>query len=260
MLLQGKKGVVMGVAGHRSIATSIVAEALKQGAEVIVSYLEDERGKNRSRVEKSLECHDVTALLPCDVRSDQSIQSFFTQVQEKFGSIDFIVHSIAWAPQEDLKKNVVDCSRGGFAAALDASVYSFISVSKSASSLMQSSGHILTLSYYGAEKVIPGYNLMGIAKAALEAAVRYLSCDLGSKNISVNALSAGPLKTLASAGIPGFSEMQASVYKAAPLQQPLQHSDVGQTACFLLSDFSRAITGEVLHVDCGYHTLGGWPQ
>jgi len=220
------------------------------------SHLPDDTGKMRQRVEKATEGLDPLFLEPCNVGNDGDIAAFFQQVKQHTPALDFFVHSIAFAPLEDIRCPTIEASRQGFLTALDISVYSFIATAKHAASLMPNGGSILTLSYFGGEKVVAGYNLMGVAKAALEAAVRYLAYDLGPKNIRVNAISAGPVKTLAASAVGDFTEMMGMYETISPLQKNVSLEEIGHTASFLLSSGASGITGEVLHVDAGYHVMG----
>jgi enoyl-[acyl-carrier protein] reductase I len=245
--------VVFGVANKRSIAWSIAQGLHDAGAKLIVTY-------QNERLEQ--EAKDLILSLPgaeayiCDVSSDAEIDRLFGQLKERHGKLHVIVHSVAFAPADELKNDFVNTTREGFRIAHDVSVYSLIAVSRAATSLMEGGGSIITMTYYGAEKVVPHYNVMGVAKAALECTVRYLAQDLGRKNIRVNAISAGPIKTLAARGISGLSEMLKSHAERAPLQRNVDVKEVGSTGVFLASDASSGITGEVIHVDCGYNIMG----
>jgi enoyl-[acyl-carrier protein] reductase I len=241
------------VANKRSIAWSIAQGLHDAGAKLIVTY-------QNERLEQ--EAKDLILSLPgaeaymCDVSSDTEIDRLFSQLKERHGKLHVIVHSVAFAPADELKNDFVNTTREGFRIAHDVSVYSLIAVSRAATSLMEDGGSIITMTYYGAEKVVPHYNVMGVAKAALECTVRYLAQDLGRKNIRVNAISAGPIKTLAARGISGLSEMLKSHAERAPLQRNVDVKEVGSTGVFLASDASSGITGEVIHVDCGYNIMG----
>jgi enoyl-[acyl-carrier protein] reductase I len=251
--LKGRVAVVFGVANKRSIAWSIAQGLHDAGAKLIVTY-------QNERLEQ--EAKDLILSLPgaeaymCDVSSDSEIDRLFAQLKERHGKLHVIVHSVAFAPAEELKNDFANTTREGFRIAHDVSVYSLIAVSRAASPLMEDGGSIITMTYYGAEKVVPHYNVMGVAKAALECTVRYLAQDLGRKNIRVNAISAGPIKTLAARGISGLSEMLKSHAERAPLQRNVDVKEVGSTGVFLASDASSGITGEVIHVDCGYNIMG----
>lgn len=252
-LLEGKKALVFGVANKYSIAWAI-AEALKhQGAEVGLSYGIPQLEK---RVLPLAEQIGSTFVEKCDVTSDSEIDSVFQRAGTHFGEIDILVHSVAFAPSEELEGRFYDTSREGFRIALDISAYSFIALAQRAHKLMPSGGAMMTMTYYGAEKVVPHYNVMGVAKAALEASTRYLAADLGPQNIRVNAISAGPIKTLAAAGIAGFRKMLGYVGERAPLRRNIDQEEVAKTALWLCSDLSSGVTGEVIYVDAGYHILG----
>ncbi|PYP87953.1 MAG: NADH-specific enoyl-ACP reductase [Blastocatellia bacterium AA13] len=254
MLLQGKKGIVFGVANQRSLAWAIAQRASEHGARLALTY-QGERLEENAR-ELARELADP-ALICCDVTKDEDIESAFKRVREEFGSLDFVVHGIAFALREDLEGDYVDTSREGYRVAQDVSAYSLAAIAKHAAPLMEErGGSILTLTYIGGERVIPHYNVMGVAKAALDMSVRYLAWDLGSRGIRVNAISAGPLKTLASAGIRGFSKILAHMKEHSPLRRNTNQAEVADAALFLLSDLSRGVTGEILHVDCGYHVMG----
>jgi enoyl-[acyl-carrier protein] reductase I len=251
--LEGRVAVVFGVANKRSIAWSIAQGLHEAGAKLIVTY-------QNERLEQ--EAKDLILSLPgaeaymCDVSSDAEIDRLFGQLKERHGKLHAIVHSVAFAPADELKNDFVNTTREGFRIAHDVSVYSLIAVSRGAAPLMDDGGSIITMTYYGAEKVVPHYNVMGVAKAALECTVRYLAQDLGRKNIRVNAISAGPIKTLAARGISGLSEMLKSHAERSPLQRNVDVKEVGSTGVFLASDASSGITGEVIHVDCGYNIMG----
>ncbi|HUI85266.1 MAG TPA: enoyl-ACP reductase [Candidatus Binatia bacterium] len=251
--LQGRTVVVFGVANRRSIAWAIAQQMQQAGARLAITY-QNERLKQ--------EADELIAALPnsqafqCDVSHDQEIGQLFQQLKERYGKLDALVHSVAYAPAEELKGEFVDTTREGFRIALDVSVYSLVAVARAARPLMSEGGSILTLTYYGAEKVVPRYNVMGIAKAALEASVRYLAYDLGRNRIRVNAISAGPIKTLAARGISGFGEMLKQQAERAPLKRNVDVNEVAATAVFLASDAAAGITGETLYVDCGYNIMG----
>jgi enoyl-[acyl-carrier protein] reductase I len=251
--LEGRNAVVFGVANKRSIAWAIAQRLSDAGAKLAVTY-QNERLKQ--------EAHELISALPgaeafqCDVSKDTEIDSFFAQIKEHHGRLDTLVHSVAYAPAEELKGDFVNTSREGFRVAHDVSVYSLIALSRAAAPLMTNGGSIITLSYFGAEKVMPSYNVMGVAKAALEASVRYLAYSLGPKSIRVNAISAGPIKTLAARGIAGFSEMLKAQAERAPLKRNVEVKEVGDTALYLASDLSTGITGETIYVDGGYNIMG----
>ncbi len=251
--LQGRTAVVFGVANKRSIAWAIAQQMQQAGAQLAITY-QNERLKQ--------EAADMIAELPnaqafqCDVSRDEEIAQLFTQLKERYGKLDALVHSIAYAPAEDLKGEFADTSREGFRIALDTSAYSLVALARAARPLMTEGGSIMTMTYYGSERVIPRYNVMGVAKAALEASVRYLAYDLGKNNIRVNAISAGPIKTLASRGISGFGEMLKEQAERAPLKRNVDVKEVATTAVFLASDAGSGITGETIYVDCGYNIMG----
>ena len=251
--LDGRVAVVFGLANKRSIAWAIAQGLHAAGAQLAITY-------QNERLE--MEAKDLILSLPgaeafmCDVSKDEEIERVLKQLQERYGKLHILVHSIGFAPPAELKGDFVDTSREGFRIAHDISVYSLIALSRAAAPLMQEGGSIITLTYYGAEKVVPHYNVMGVAKAALECTVRYLAFDLGKKNIRVNAISAGPIKTLAARGIGDFTEMLKSHAERAPLQRNVDVNEVGATGVFLASDASSGITGETLFVDCGYNIMG----
>ena len=251
--LEGRNAVVFGVANKRSIAWAIAQRLSDAGAKLAITY-QNERLKQ--------EAHDLISSLPraeafqCDLSNDAEIERLFSQLRERYTRLDSLVHSVAYAPAEELKGDFVNTSREGFRVAHDVSVYSLIAVSRAAAPLMSDGGSIMTLSYFGAEKVMPSYNVMGVAKAALEASVRYLAHSLGPRKIRVNAISAGPIKTLAARGVAGFSEMLKAQSDRAPLKRNVEVKEVGDTALFLASDLSTGITGETIYVDGGYNIMG----
>ena len=251
--LQGRTVAVFGVANKRSIAWAIAQQMQQAGAQLAITY-QNERLKQ--------EADDMIAALPnaqpfqCDVTRDEEIAQLFEQLKSRYGKLDALVHSIGFAPAEELKGEFVDTSREGFRIAHDISVYSLVALARAARPLMTDGGSIITLTYYGAEKVVPKYNVMGVAKAALEASVRYLAYDLGKNKIRVNAISAGPIKTLAARGISGFGEMLKTQAERAPLQRNVDVKEVAETAVFLASDAGSGITGETIYVDCGYNIMG----
>ncbi len=251
--LEGRTAVVFGVANKRSIAWSIAQGLHAAGAKLAITY-------QNARLEQ--EAKDLILSLPgaeafmCDVSNDSEIDGLFVQLKERYGTLNVLVHSVAFAPPDELKNDFVNTTREGFRIAHDVSVYSLIAVSRAAAPLMTDGGSIITMTYYGAEKVVPHYNVMGVAKAALECTVRYLAQDLGRRKIRVNAISAGPIKTLAARGISGLGEMMKSHAERAPLQRNVDVAEVGSTGVFLASDASSGITGEVIYVDCGYNIMG----
>jgi enoyl-[acyl-carrier protein] reductase I len=253
-LFSGKKGLILGVVNDYSIAWAISQKLMAEGAELGFTHLPGE--KMERRVHRLLDPAGAKLIVPCDVAKDEDVDRAFSQTKEAFGSLDFVVHSIAFAPLEDLKCSFVDSSREGFKTAMDISVYSLAAVARRAAGLMTQGGSILTLTYFGGERVVAGYNMMGVCKAALDAAVKYLAYDLGPKNIRVNALSAGPVKTLAASAV-GDSEKLAGLYEAvSPMGRNIDREEVGKAGLFLVSDLASGITGEVLHVDCGYNIMG----
>lgn len=254
MFLQGKKALIVGLASNRSIAYGIAQALHAQGAELAFTYQNE---KLQSRVENMAEEFNSRLTFPCDVAHDSDIQAVFTALAKHWSTLDCLIHSVAYAPANEINGDFIECStREGFHIAHDISAYSLVALSKAALPLMQDSkGSILTLSYYGAEKAVPNYNVMGIAKASLEASVRYLAASLGPKGLRVNAISAGPIKTLAAAGIKDFRKMQAAYVTSTPLKRNVTAEEVGQAAAFLCSSLASGITGEVLHVDAGYHAV-----
>jgi enoyl-[acyl-carrier protein] reductase I len=254
MLLEGKTGLVMGIANKRSIAWAIARATNDAGARLILTYQNERLGENVGKLAPGLK---DPILLPCDVQSDAEIDRLASNVAAEAGHLDFVVHALAFAPREALTGDYVDTSREAFQTALDISAYSLVGVSRSLAPLMKDrDGSIITLTYLGSERVVQGYNLMGVAKAALEASVRYLANDLGPRGIRVNAISAGPIKTLASSAVAGISGMLKLHTERAPLRRPTAAEEVGDTALFLASSLSRGITGEVIYVDGGFHVLG----
>ncbi|MBA3272267.1 MAG: enoyl-ACP reductase [Chthoniobacterales bacterium] len=261
-LLDGKNGLVLNIANDRSIATHIANNAIKQGATCGFGFLPmDNIEKSQRRVKKAMEENGFgeSWLHPCDVGSDESIEKFFAGAREQFGSIDFLVHSLAFADRTYLKKdegNFLSTPREVYRQAVDISAYSLLALARAAAPLMTNGGSIIALTYLGATQVIPGYNVMGVAKAALEATARYLAFDLGSKQIRVNALSAGPVKTLSAMAVGGIDEMFAHTERKAPLKRNIDGDEVGKTAVYLLSDLSSGVTGETLFVDSGFNIVG----
>ena len=252
-IMAGKRGLVMGVANERSIAWGISAAAAAQGAELAFTYQGDALKK---RVEPLAASIGSSLVMPCDVTDEASMDAIFDELKKTWGSIDFIVHAIAYSDKEELKGEYVDTTRDNFQRTMDISVYSFTALARRAAELMTDGGSMITLTYYGAERVMPHYNVMGVAKAALEASVRYLSVDLGGKNIRVNGLSAGPMKTLAASGIGDFRYILKWNEYNSPLKRNVTLDDVGGAGVYLLSDLSSGVSGETHHVDCGYHVVG----
>ena len=252
-IMYGKRGIVMGVANDRSIAWGIAEAVAKQGAEIAFTYQGDALEK---RVRPLAEKVGSNIIIPCDVSSDEAIEETFKLLKEKWDTIDFIVHAIAYSDKEELKGEYVDTTRENFYKTMDISVYSFTAIAQRAAKMMPNGGSMITLTYYGAEKVMPHYNIMGVAKAALESSVRYLAADLGSDKIRVNSLSAGPIKTLAASGIGDFRYILKWNQYNSPLRRNVTLNDVGGCGVYLLSDLSAGVTGETHHVDCGYHVVG----
>jgi enoyl-[acyl-carrier protein] reductase I len=252
-VMAGKRGLIMGVANDRSIAWGIAQSLSSHGAELAFTYQGD---AFRKRVIPLVEPLRPAALIDCDVSVPASLDAAFAELGSVWGSLDFVVHAIAFSDKEQLKGRYVDTTADNFAMTMNISCYSFTAVAQRAEKLMGTGGSLLTLTYYGAEKVMPHYNVMGVAKAALEASVRYLAEDLGKKNIRVNAVSAGPIKTLAASGIGDFRYILKWNELNSPLRRTVTTTEVGDTALFLVSDLARGITGEVLHVDAGYHVVG----
>lgn len=253
-LLDGRKGIIFGVANDKSIAWAIAKALSAEGAELAFTYAGEVLEK---RVRPLAESLGSKIIIPCDVSRDDQIQQVFDEIQAHFAHLDILVHAIAFANREDLKGDYLNTSREGFRLALDVSAYSLTALACHAAPLMEGRpASIITLTYLGAEKVIPRYNVMGVAKAALEASVRYLAADLGSKGIRINAISAGPIRTLASAGISGFLEMLHHVEAKAPLRRNVSAEEVARTAVYLASDLSSGVTGEVIFVDAGYNIMG----
>lgn len=260
-MFAGKKGLVLGVANENSIAWAIASEIMRQGGKIGFSHLpdrpDDERQRNRRRVSQLTDQHPESVLFlePLDVQSDEQIASFMKMAGEKIGSFDFLLHSIAFADRDDLNRATVETSRAGFKLAMDISAYSLIAVTNAARPYFSKNAAVATMTYFGGEKCVPGYNVMGVCKAALDAIVRYLAFDMGPHGVRVNALSAGPMRTLAGRAA-GVDEMLDLYEHMAPLARNVTHDEVGRTGAFLLSDMSDGITGEILHVDGGYNAMG----
>ena len=252
-LMSGKKGLVMGVANDRSISWAIAKKAYEYGAELAFTYQGDALGK---RVIPLGESVGSNIILPCEVSEASSIKNVFEKIKNEWDKLDFVIHGIAFSDKEELKGQYIDTTRSNFTNTMEISVYSFTEVSKFAVPLMNEGGSLLTLTYYGSERVMPHYNVMGVAKAALEASVRYLAVDLGSKNIRVNSLSAGPMKTLAASGIGDFRYILKWNELNSPLKRNVTQDDVGGAGVYLISDLSTGVSGENHHVDCGYHVVG----
>jgi enoyl-[acyl-carrier protein] reductase I len=252
-LLKDRKALVLGGANDHSIAWSIAQALHREGADLAFTYVGEAIER---RVRPLAASVDSAIVLPCDVASDGDIAGVAEQLQALWGHVDIVIHAVAFARREELKGRFVDTSRAGFNTALEVSTYSLVAVTRAIEPLMTAGGSIVTLTYLGAEKVLPNYNVMGVAKAALEAAVRYLAYDLGPRGIRVNAISAGPVRTLSSAGITGFKDMMRHHAERAPLHRSIDVAEVGNTAVFLASDLASSITGEVIHADAGYSVVG----
>ncbi|MDQ3798021.1 MAG: enoyl-ACP reductase [Acidobacteriota bacterium] len=252
-MLENKVGMIFGVANQRSIAWACAEACAAQGAKLAFTY-QGERLKDK--VEKLTGQMDDTLVLPCDVTNQAEVDAAFAAVGEKYGRLDFVVHSIAFAPREALEGEFLTTTRDAFLTALEISAFSLTQVALAAQPLMTEGGSIVTMSYYGAEKVVSNYNVMGVAKAALEASTRYLAADLGKHNIRVNAISAGPIQTLSARGVKNMGTLLGYVAEKSPLKRNVEAREVGNTALFLVSDLASAITGETIYVDCGYNIMG----
>jgi enoyl-[acyl-carrier protein] reductase I len=253
MLLQGKKGLILGIANKRSIAWGIAQSVSGQGARLAVTYQGERLKENVEELAATLE---DPVILPCDVAKDEDLDALAASVKQTLGGLDFVVHAVAYALREELDGEFANTSREGYRLAQDISSYSLTALARRVVPLMEGGGSIVTLSYLGGERVVPHYNVMGVAKAALEMSVRYLAADLGPKGIRVNAISAGPIKTLAASGVHGLSKMLEYHRNHAPLRKNTEQEEVGDTALFLVSALSRGVTGEVIHVDGGFHVMG----
>lgn len=253
MLLKGKKAVICGIANNKSIAYGIAKAFKENGAELALSWPGEAIQKRVDPIAQDL---GAAFTFPCDVTADTDLENAAATVKSRWGTIDILVHAIAFAQREDLQGRYIDTSRSGFSTALDVSAYSLVALCRAFEPLMNKNGSVISLTYYGAQKVITNYNVMGVAKAALEASVGYLSYDLGAQGIRVNALSAGPIKTLAASGISGFGKILSHIEHHAPLHRNVTIDEVGNAGLFLASDLSSGVTGEVLFVDAGYHTSG----
>ncbi len=251
--LKGKKALIFGVANKRSIAYGIATQLKKAGCELAFTYAGEALKKRVLPIAEELEGKFT---VECDVSKDEDIKAVADKVKKEWGNFDYLVHSVAYAPQEELKNKFIETTREGFKIALDISAYSLVALSRELSPLMNEGGSIITMTYHGSTKVIKNYNVMGVAKAALECSVRYLAVDLGEKGIRINAISAGPIKTLAAAGVAGFRDILHVIEERAPLHKNVTIEDVGNTAVFLLSDMAKGITGEIVYVDSGYNILG----
>ncbi len=261
-LLDGKKGLVFGIANDRSIAWAITQQLAEEGAQLGFTHLPDkdpERPKMQKRLKKLVDPLNPPLVMACDVQKEEDLDKVFAQAKETFGKLDFVLHSIAFAPTDDLKGPVHAVSRDGFKLSMEISVYSLMAITHRARDLMTDGGSILTMTYLGGEKVIPGYNLMGLCKSGLETAVEYLASELGPENIRVNALSAGPLKTLSSSAVGDFTKMMHLYESFSPMRRNITPEEVGKVGMFLLSDMASGMTGENIHVDAGYHIMGAPP-
>ena len=252
-MFKGKRFVLMGVANQKSIAWAIAQALHAEGAELAFSYVNEAIEKRWRPLAEGL---GSKVILPCDVQSDEEIANFFAEIESRWGRFDGLLHSIAFADKTDLDNPFIQTTRDGFKLALEVSAFSLIAVSKAAAPLMNDGGSVVTMTYMGSERVVPHYNVMGVAKAALESSVRYLAPDLGERGIRVNAISAGPIKTLAAAGIPKFRELLAQFAETAPLKRNVSLEDVAQSTLYLLSPMSSGVTGEVHYVDCGFNVMG----
>ncbi|MGI6307489.1 MAG: enoyl-ACP reductase FabI [Dethiobacteria bacterium] len=254
-MLSGKVGLILGIANQHSLAWHITKALAEAKAQLILTFQSERFEKKLKKLSAGF-FQTSPLMLPCDVQDDRQIKNLYAQIEQTFPRLDFIIHSIAYAEKEDLTGKFIDTSREGFKTALEISTYSLLAIARPAVPLMADGGSIVTLSYLGSQRVIPHYNVMGVAKAALESSVRYLAHDLGEKGIRVNALSSGPVNTLSARGIKGFTNFLGCVRENAPLQRNIEGSEVGDAALFLCSDLSRGITGETIFVDAGYHLKG----
>ncbi|MDF0555818.1 enoyl-ACP reductase FabI [Kamptonema sp. UHCC 0994] len=254
--LTGKNALVTGIANNRSIAWGIAQQLHKAGANLGITYLADEKGRHERKVAELVEPLNPSLYVPCNVQDDNEIKSTFETIRDKWGKLDILIHCLAFAGKDELSGDFSNTSRKGFTQALEISAYSLVQMSAAAKPLMTEGGSILTLSYLGGVRVIPNYNVMGIAKAALEMNVRYLAAELGPQNIRVNAISSGPIRTLASSAVGGILDMIHHVEEVAPLRRTVTQVEVGNTAAFLCSDLASGITGQILYVDAGYEIMG----
>jgi enoyl-[acyl-carrier protein] reductase I len=254
--LNGKNALVTGIANNRSIAWGIAQQLHQAGANLGITYLPDEKGRFEKKVQELVEPLNPTLFLPCDVQNDTQIEELFTAIRDQWGRIDILIHCLAFAGKEELSGDFSNVSRAGFTRALDISAYSLVQLSAAAKPLMTQGGSIITLTYLGGVRVIPNYNVMGIAKAALEMNVRYLAAELGPLGVRVNGISAGPIRTLASSAVGGILDMIHHVEEIAPLKRTVTQTEVGNAAAFLSSDLSSGITGQILYVDSGYCIMG----
>ena len=261
-LFTGKKGLIFGIANDRSIAWAITQKLHDEGAEMGFTHLPDkdpERPRMERRLRQLVDGYNPRLIMPCDVQQDADLDRVFAAAKQTYGQLDFVLHSIAYAPIEDLKGPTYAASRQGFLTSMDISVYSLLSIARRAKELMVPGGAILSLTYLGGEKVIPGYNIMGLCKAALESAIEYVANEFGPSGIRVNGLSAGPLKTLSSSAVSDIDKMLRLYEQMAPLRRGVSFEEVGKSAAYLLSDLASGVTGENLHVDSGYHIMGAPP-
>ena len=255
-IMDGKRGVIYGVRNEKSLCWGCAQSLAREGARLALTFLGEREEKDVRKLAPTLPGGEQTIIQGCDLTSTEQVAALHETLTAEFGRVDFVIHGAAFARREDLSGRFLDTSRDGFAQALEISAYTLTAAAKAAEPLMTEGGSILTLTYLGAERVLPGYNVMGVAKAALEASVRYLAADLGPQGIRVNAVSAGPTMTLSARGIAGFTDMHREARETAPLRKNTTIGEVGDTAAFLLSDWARGITGEVLYVDNGLHILG----
>jgi len=254
--LTGKNALVTGIANNRSIAWGIAQQLHAAGANLGITYLPDDKGKMEKKVKGLVEPLNPSLFLPCNVQDETQVKSVFSSIEDQWGKLDILIHCLAFANRDDLSGEFSDTSRDGFQLALDISAYSLITLARGAKTLMTEGGSIVTLTYLGGVRVVPNYNVMGIAKSALEMNVRYLAAELGESNIRVNGISAGPIRTLASSAVGGILDMIHHVEEAAPLKRTVTQTEVGNTAAFLCSDLSTGITGQILYVDSGYNIMG----
>lgn len=254
--LTGKNALVTGIANNRSIAWGIAQQLHKAGANLGITYLPDERGRMEKKVAELVEPLNPSLFLPCDVQNEAQIKSIFETISDKWGKLDILIHCLAFANKDDLSGDISSTSRSGFSTALEISTYSLLQLSGAAKPLMTEGGSIVTMTYLGGVRVVPNYNVMGVAKAALEMSVRYLAAELGPQNVRVNAISAGPIRTLASSAVGGILDMIHHVEEVAPLRRTVTQLEVGNAAAFLCSDLASGITGQILYVDAGYEIMG----
>ncbi|MGF1513615.1 MAG: enoyl-ACP reductase FabI [Elainellaceae cyanobacterium] len=254
--LKDKRALVTGIANNRSIAWGIAQQLRKAGAELAITYLPDDRGRSEKKVKDLVEPLQPGLFLPCNVQDDAQVAETFSAIQDKWDRLDILIHCLAFANRDDLTGDFSNTSRQGYQTALDVSAYSLVQLSRGAKPLMTDGGSIITLTYLGGNRVVPNYNVMGIAKAALEMNVRYLASELGAQNIRVNGISAGPIRTLASSAVGGILDMIHHVEEVAPLKRTVTQVEVGNTAAFLASDLASGITGQVIYVDSGYEIMG----